>query len=150
LVEVIRGLSNPLHPSQKLIMEWKTREESPHGSSNGKLPVREYVPKQSHTRLDPLQINDLIVAYQAGNTIKELATQFQIHHTNVSNVLKRHGVSRRHRPLTPEQIEHAVQAYQAGSSSKMIGNLLGVDASTIWRTLRRESVNMRDSHGRTG
>ena len=147
LVEVIRGLSNPLHPGQKLIIEWKTRKESPHGSSNGKIPVREYVPKQSHTRLDPQQIDDLIVAYEAGNTIKVLATQFQIHHTNVSNVLKRHGVPRRHCPLTPEKIKHAIEAYQAGSSSKMIGNLLGVDASTIWRALRREGVKMRDSHG---
>jgi DNA invertase Pin-like site-specific DNA recombinase len=131
-------------------MEWKTREESRHGSSNGKLPVREYVPKQSHTRLYPKQINDLVVAYQAGSTIKELAAQFHSHHTTLSNVLKRHGVPGRHRPLTPEQIEHAVEAYLAGSSSKMIGNLLGVDASRIWRTLRREGVNMRDSHGRTG
>lgn len=131
-MEVITDLFNPLHPHQKLIVEWKTSEESPHGSSNGKLPVREYVPKQSHTRLDPQQINDLIVAYQAGNTIKELTVQFQIHRTTVSKILERYGVPRRYRPLATEQIEHAIKAYQAGSSSKMIGDLLGVDASTIW------------------
>ncbi|KJF18040.1 helix-turn-helix domain-containing protein [Acidithrix ferrooxidans] len=147
-VEVIRGLSNPLHPSQKLIMEWKTREESHQGSSNGKIHVKEYVPKQSQTRLDPKQINDLVVAYQSGNTIKELAVQFQIYHTTVSKILERRGVPKRYRPLAPEQIEYAIKAYQAGSSSKMIGDLLGVDASTIWRTLRREGVNMRDCHGR--
>ncbi len=147
-VEVIRGLSNPLHPGQKLIAEWKTREESSQGSSNGKIHVRAYTPKQSQTRLDPRQIDDLVIAYQSGNTIKELAVQFQIHHTTVSNLLERRGVPRRYRPLTPEQIDHAVKAYQAGSSSKMIGDLLGVDASTIWRSLKREGVKMRDSQGR--
>ena len=129
-------------------MEWKTREESPQGSSNGKIQVKKYVPKQSHTRLDPKQINDLIVAYQAGSTIKELTVQFQIHRTTVSKILERRGVPKRYRPLAPEQIEYAIKAYQAGSSSKMIGDLLGVNASTIWRTLRREGVKMRDSRGR--
>ncbi len=147
-MEVIRGLSNPIHPGQKLIIEWKTREESPQESSNGKIPVKEYAPKQSQTRLDPQQINNLVIAYQSGNTIKELAAQFQIHHTTVSKILERRGVPKRYRPLAPKQIEHAIKAYRAGSSSKMIGDLLGVNASTIWRTLRREGVNMRDSHGR--
>ncbi|MDA8027295.1 MAG: hypothetical protein M0T78_12320 [Actinomycetota bacterium] len=148
LVEVIRGLSNPVHPAQMLILSWKAREESPTGSSNDKIPIREYVLQQSHTRLDPKQINDLVVAYQAGSTVKELAAKFQIHHTTVSNVLERHGVPRRYRPMTPEQIEDAIQAYQAGGSSKMIGGLLGVDASTVWRTLRREGVEIRNSRAR--
>ncbi len=147
-MEAIRGLSNPLHPGQKLIAEWKTREESPQGSSNGKIHVRDYIPKQSQTRLDPRQINDLILAYQSGNTVKDLAVQFQIHRTTVSKILERRGVPRRSCPPTPEQIDQAVKAYQAGSSSKMIGDLLSVDASTVWRTLRREVVKMRDCHGR--
>lgn len=147
-VEVMRSLSNPLHPGQKLIAEWNTRKESPQGFSNSKIHVKYYISKQSQTRLDPRQIDDLIVGYQSGKTIKELAVQFQIHHTTVSNILKRRGVSRRYRPLTSEQIEQAVNAYQAGSSSKMIGDLLGVDASTIWRSLKREGVKMRDCHGR--
>ncbi len=85
-------------------MEWKTRGESPQGSSNDKIPLRNYVPKQSQIRLDPRQIDDLIVAYRTGNTIEELAAQFRIHHTTVSNVLRRRGVPRRNRPLTPEQV----------------------------------------------
>ncbi len=146
-VEVIRGLSNPLHPAQRLIMEWKTRENSTHGYSNGEIFLREYAPKQSHTRLDPRQIDDLIVAYQAGSTIKKLAAQFQIHHTTVSNVLERCGVPRRYRPLTSEQIKHAIKAYQAGSSSKMIGDLLGMHPSTICRTLEKNGIELRDCHG---
>ena len=109
--------------------------------------MREYVLKQSHARLDLKQIEDLIVAYQSGSTIKELTTQFKVHHTTVSNVLERCGVPRRNRPLTPEQIEHAIMAYRAGSSSKMIGDLLDVDGSTISRTLRRAGLEMRDNHG---
>ncbi len=145
---MIRGLSNPLHPGQRMIQDWKTSEESPSGPSNGKISLREYAPKQSQTRLDPQQINNLVISYQSGNTIKELAAQFQIHHTTASKILKRCGVPKRYRPLAPEQIETAIKAYRAGSSSKMIGDLLGVNASTIWRTLRREGVKMRDSRGR--
>ena len=148
LVEVIRGLSNPLHPGQKLIIEWKTREESHNGPSNGKISLSEYAPEQRQTRLDPQQINNLVIAYQSGNTIKQLAAQFQIHHTTASKILERREIPKRYRPLAPEQIETAIKAYRAGSSSKMIGDLLGVNASTIWRTLRREGVNMRDSQGR--
>jgi hypothetical protein len=147
-VEVIRGLPNPIHPGQKLIADWKTREESPQGSSNRKIHVRADSPKQSQARLDPRQIDDLVTAYQSRNTIKDLAVQFQIHHATVSNLFERRGVPRWYRPLTPQQIDHAVKAYQAGSSSEMIGDLLGVDASTIWRTLRRERLKMRDSYGR--
>ena len=106
------------------------------------------MPKQSHTRLDSQQIDDLVATYQSGSTIKELTAQFQVHHTTVSNVLERCGVPRRNRPLTPEQIEHAIKAYQVGSSSKMIGDLLGVGGSTIWWTLRRAGLEMRDCHGR--
>ena len=129
-------------------MNWKTREEIPKVSSVDKIPNRKYVSKQSQTRLDSGQIGDLVAAYQAGSTIKELATQFQVHRTTVSKILERRGVPKRYRPLTTEQIEYAIRAYQAGSSSKMIGDLLGVNASTIWRTLRREGVKMRDCHGR--
>ena len=147
----MRGLSNPLHPAQRIITEWKTGGDSPQGSSNDKTSVknRNNLSKQSQTRIDPRQIDDLIVAYRSGNTIKELAAQFQIHHTTVSNVLKRYGVPRRNRPLTTEQVELVIEAYQAGGSSKMIGDLFGVDASTVWRTLTREGVKTRDSHGRS-
>ncbi len=145
---MIRGLSNPVHPTQMLVLSWKTREETPRESSNDKIPIREYVLKQSHARLDLKQIQDLIVAYQSGSTIKELTAQFQVHHTTVSNVLERCGVPRRNRPLTPEHIEHTIRTNLAGSSSKVIDNLLGVDESTILRTLRREGIGMRDSHGR--
>ncbi len=134
----MQGLYNPIHPAQKLINEWKIRDEGLQGSSNGKIPIRAYTSKQSQTRLDPRQIDNLVIAYQSGNTIKELSAQFQIHRTTVSNLLKRRGVPMRYHPLTPEQIEHAIKAYQAGNSSKMIGDLLGVNASTVWRTLRRE------------
>ena len=43
LMEVARDLSNHVHPAQILILGWKTREESFHGSSNDKVPIREYV-----------------------------------------------------------------------------------------------------------
>ncbi len=142
-MEVIRGLSNPVRPAQMLILKWKIREESLRGSLNDESPVRNYVPKHSHTRPDPRQIDDIVVAYQTGSTIKELAAHFQIHRTTVSKVLERRGVPRRYRPLTPEQVEHAIEAYQTGSSSKMLGDLLGVDACTIWRTLRRKGVEIR-------
>lgn len=101
------------------------------------------VPKQSHTRPNPRQIDDIVGAYHAGSTIKELAAHFQIHRTTVSKVLERRGVQRRYRPLTPAQIERTVIAYRVGNSVKTIGDLLGVDASTIWRTLRRKGVEVR-------
>ena len=147
-MEVIRGLANPIHPVQILILSWTTKEEALRESSNSKIPLREYVLKQRYSRLDPKQINSPVVAYRAGSIIKEPAAQFRIHHRTVSNVFERHRVPRRNRPLTPEHIEHTIRTNLAGSSSKVIDNLLGVDESTILRTLRREGIVMRDSHGR--
>ncbi len=77
LVEVIRGLSNPMHPAG--IHDKKSLSKS----LCGKIPVHVDVSKQSHTRLDQQQIEDLVATYPLARTIKEVTAQFHVHHTNV-------------------------------------------------------------------
>jgi hypothetical protein len=50
---------------------------------------------QTQRRLSAEQVDQLVAAYQAGKTVRELASQFDLHRTTVLAHLERQGVSRR-------------------------------------------------------
>ncbi|WP_201733703.1 hypothetical protein [Acidithrix sp. C25] len=104
-MEVMRGLYNPVHPAQSLIMSWKPSDNK---RKNKKQPVnlnncdygsqiKEFIPKQVQHRLDPDEVIELIETYQAGILVKELAKCYQIDRRTVSAILKRQGVNKRFR-----------------------------------------------------
>lgn len=105
-------------------------------------------PKQVQRRLRPHEIAELVVAYQSGATLQELAGRYRVRRDTVSLLLERAGVPRRYRRLNPADVEGAVRLYRSGQSLATIGKQLRVEPSTVRDYLVRTMVVMRDCHGR--
>lgn len=110
-------------------------------------PPRQVRPKQAQRRLRSEQIEELVVAYQAGATVYELADRFKIHRQTVSDLLKRRSVPRRLAPLTREQISEAIALYSSGLSLVAVADCLGCHHATVWRALRKAGVALRPRNG---
>jgi transposase len=104
-------------------------------------------PYQFHQRLPVDEIDALANAYLSGATVKELADQFQIHRTTVSEILTRNDVPRRQLGLTPEQIGQAAKLYGEGWSLKGLGDHFGCNAGTVRTMLKREGIEIRKRRG---
>ncbi|WP_160050494.1 helix-turn-helix domain-containing protein [Nocardiopsis sp. FR4] len=108
------------------------------------LPRHEQPTKKPGTakRLKPQEVDELIVAYQAGTNVYKLGERFGINRQTVSAILKRHGVQIRKRGLTEEEIDEAVQLYQQGWSLTRIGKRFGVDSRTVRSRLLERGVRI--------
>lgn len=99
-------------------------------------------------RLSSEQTQQLIKEYQAGATVYELGTKFEISRKTASAILKRHNVTMRRQGLSSEQVDAAVPLYESGWSLARIGEKYKVDPTTVWNRLRERGVRMRDAQGR--
>src|SRR5262249_55792261 len=104
--------------------------------------------QQAQVRLEPADIAALVDAYQAGNTLQEIAFEFGVHVQTAAAHLKRQGVPQRRHRLTDEQVTEAVHLYEAGWSLAKIGEPFGVWGQSVGYRLRSAGVTPRDSHGR--
>lgn len=98
-------------------------------------------------QLSDQQVDELTAAYQAGDTVYDLAEHFKINRKTVSSVLHRAGVQIRGR-LTAEQVDQAVQLYASGQSLARIADKLDTTANTVRARLFERGVRTRDRHGR--
>jgi hypothetical protein len=80
---------------------------------------------RAQRRLDAEEITELVAAYKAGRSIRDLATVFGIHRTTVGDHLSRQGVARRHNPLGPEELDLATRLYADGWSPAKIADHVG-------------------------
>jgi hypothetical protein len=94
------------------------------------------------------EVTSLVDGYRAGATAKDLAIEFGVHRTTVTQHLQRNGVPLRRRGLDDPQIDQAVHLYRQGWSLARIGTSLSVDAHTVRTALRARGVQMRDTRGR--
>lgn len=143
MVGVVQALSNPLHPAARLISGWNGKTKRDHPS------VTVYRPKQVQRRLDPVTIEELVVRYQAGGKILELADEFGINRTTVHGHLDRSGVERRQKRLHPNQVPEAARLYGLGMSLREVGQQFGVDGETVRQTFKKQCVPVRHRGGRT-
>ncbi|MCR6487337.1 helix-turn-helix domain containing protein [Amycolatopsis sp. OK19-0408] len=98
-------------------------------------------------RLSDQQVGELTAAYQAGDTVYDLAERFKINRKTVSGILHRAGVQIRGR-LTPDQIDEAARLYAAGWSLARVGAMLGTTANTVRARLVERGARTRDTQGR--
>jgi DNA invertase Pin-like site-specific DNA recombinase len=91
-------------------------------------PVRKRLPKSVHPQI--------VAAYQAGATTRQLAKDYGASKTNIQHILHTEGVTLRRQPLTPDQVREARILHQAGLSTYAIAKKFGVVQSTVWRALR--------------
>jgi DNA-directed RNA polymerase specialized sigma24 family protein len=94
--------------------------------------------------MEPGEIDDLVEAYKAGTSIKDLADQFEIDRSTVLKKVQGMGIRRRHPALDPEQCEDVCRLYDGGLNSTEIGQMLDVSADTVLRALRRARIRIRN------
>lgn len=143
-VEVVRSLSNPLHPAARLIANSRVPSLA---EPIVERPTPEHRPERVQHWLEPDEVAELVATYQAGATIDELAARFSVHRTTVMAHLDRSGVARRQRGLAPEQVEEAAQLYLGGWSLVRVGDHFQVDAETVRQSLMSVGCPIRPRPG---
>ena len=93
--------------------------------------------------LNDTEMARLVEHYKAGASVYELAVEFGVHRTIISQRLKGAGVTMRRRPLTADQVETPAAFYPTGMSLADVGHRLGVHASTVHKALKRRGMVMR-------
>lgn len=108
-------------------------------------------PRVVQRRLRPHEVAELVAAYVAGATTRELADRFGIHRDTVSTHLDRAGVPIRTRcGLSPGDVDEAARLYQEGWSGARLAKKFGVSDHTIRATLRNVGVRIRPRRGAPG
>jgi lambda repressor-like predicted transcriptional regulator len=138
-VVLLVKLSNPTSPLKRALAAYRQMDLS-HSTPR---PTRRPASRTIH-RLTATEVDDAIVGYQAGSTLRELGVRFGVSRNAISRNLKARGVQIRSTSLTAR----AAALYAGGLSLARIGSRLGYHATTIHLALRAAGVQMRDSHGR--
>jgi plasmid maintenance system antidote protein VapI len=105
-------------------------------------------PKQVQKHLEPAAVDELVAAYRAGSTLRELAARYGVHRNTVRRLVAFAGVTPRYRALGPGEVVEAARMYASGMSLAAVGGLLGVHANTVRSALIKAGIRTRDSHGR--
>jgi DNA-binding CsgD family transcriptional regulator len=143
-VVLARHLSNSTpQPLSRAIAAYRKLDLSGRNGSR----ARSRAPKRA-LRLNAKQVERLIVSYQAGATVYELANQFYIDRRTVSIHLKRRGVAFRYQPPSPQVIDTMARLYASGHSLASVGKQVGMNASSVRAHLRERGARTRDTHGR--
>ena len=104
---------------------------------------------QRQVRLINERILQLIDQHESGHSVRQLATEFNIHRDTVHEHLKRSGVPQRpnRRKMTDEQVTKAAELYAAHLSLVKVAAHFGVDAATIRREFAVAGVAVRPRRG---
>jgi transposase len=132
------------------LLQWNTRSDQGvfHSQNTTESDSGAIQTRRKQRRLPLEQVNELVVGYQAGVSINELARQFEIHRSTVLDHVNRAGTKRRYPALGPPEVTEAAELYRAGQSLRAIGIHFGVHASTVGRYLTQAGIKLRDYQGR--
>lgn len=113
----------------------------------GSAPPR---PRQFQRHLLPVQVEQLVAQYEAGDAIDGLAREFGINRTTVIRHLERHGVQRRKviRKMTDAEVAAAARRYATGLSLVAVATEFGVCDRTLRREFDAAGVKTRPPAGR--
>jgi DNA-binding transcriptional ArsR family regulator len=100
-------------------------------------------PPKRAKRLNDTELARLGARYGSGVTVYELAIEFGVHRTTISQHLKAAGVQMRLQPLSEQEVGTAATLYATGLSLANVGQQLGVNASTVYQALKQHGVEMR-------
>lgn len=90
----------------------------------------------------------MVVGYEAGGRVTDLAAQFGVNRGTVNAILRRHGVTLRKPGLQADDVAVAARLYRDGWPLARLGAKFGVDGTTVWRELRSAGVEMRSPNER--
>ncbi len=89
------------------------------------------------------QVDQMVVLYEGGATVYELANLFNCHRQTVSRWLKSRGVQMRLTGMLPEQVEEARRLYESGMTLKAVGAAVGVSRNHVRAHLVDAGVPLR-------
>jgi transposase len=104
------------------------------------------VPRRIGRRLSRAVIAQLVAAYQAGATARQLTDRYSISKTSVQELLHEHGVVVRRLGISDTEITEAVQHYGAGKSVAQVARAVNLSTSSVYDALKRAGVQMRKAH----
>ena len=122
-------------------------DQEKRGSESDEQPTV-VVAVRPRKRLSLEEETELIDAYREGEVVTALAARFQVHHSTVSKLLRRQGMSRSAKKLNSIHVSQTIDLYQSGSSLVCVASRIGCSPRTIRNTLETEGITRRDSHGR--
>ena len=140
-MELLSRYSNPSISVQRLTEVWLA-------AANNVTSERPPALGPRQTRLKAPDVDRLIEAYRGGALVKDLASEFSLHRTPVTLVLRRAGVDLRPVGLSDKQVVRAGQLYASGWTLAKLGVKYDVDDMTIWRSLKKIGVVMRSPNAR--
>ena len=143
LVELLRSYSNDFALKQTLDRLARKPRSRPVSDT-----VRPPATHKIRHRLDPEVIQNIISAYEAGNSTVTLMRLYQIGKGAVTRVLQNAGTEIRRQGLhNPEDQAEAIRLYAAGWSAARAGGKLGCSADTVLLLVRRAGQSVRPSVG---
>lgn len=109
----------------------------------GPSPVR-----QVQRRLTTDEIDELLEAYVAGESVRDIAARHGVHRTTVIGHVTRRGIPRRSDDgWSDAELRAAAGLYAAGHSLAEVGQRFGVDTSTVANRFRRAGLPIRARRG---
>jgi DNA-directed RNA polymerase specialized sigma24 family protein len=100
--------------------------------------------RQAQRRLTAEQVQQLVAAYEGGDSIKELAARWGLHRTTVATQLRLAGVQIRRRQGLPDTLlDEAIRRYNDGWSCQRLADRYGCNATTVWKVLQQAGVKLR-------
>jgi len=139
LVELIATCSNPSRALAR-VLERDTTASDLDVSNCGRAETSSHPRRRTTTHLGPEQSEAVVVGYQAGRTIREMAAEFGTTRSTASEILKRKGVSLRLQSLSEKDVELAIELNQAGLSLVQVSERFKKSPRTIRRQLLRNGV----------
>ena len=103
--------------------------------------------KRTFRRLEPDRVAELLVAYEGGVSINDLAEQFGLHRSTVLDHLNRSPARRRYPALDKHGVAVTIELYHNGLSLRDVGLTLGVHASTVRLALSKAGTAIRTRNG---
>jgi hypothetical protein len=119
----------------------KTASTDTHDERSG--PIR-----QRQRRLSEVQVQLITTRYLEGATVYELAVEFDICRSKVSERLKENSVRMRLQAPADQEISEMVRLYESGLSLAAVGKRVRMSVGTVKRYVVEYGVDMRDTHGR--
>jgi hypothetical protein len=103
------------------------------------------VSRQRQRRLKPVEVDELVVMYEAGSSVNIVAETYGINRETALLHLERRGVRRRAnaRKLSDDDVRIAATCYAAGDRMDSLTLRFAVDAKTLRRELERAGVGLR-------
>lgn len=99
--------------------------------------------RSTQRRLGSARVEVLVQRYQQGETVRELARQFDINRDSVVRLLTEAGIDAHRQPLSAETLERARTLYEAGSSLSTAAKEVGIPRETLRRKLAAMGVAFR-------